>query len=105
MFLVNHGKIVWTYSTGPGNEYDDAWMLPNGNILFTRMQYLAEITPGKKAVWRYDAPAGTEIHACQPIGRDRVLFIVNGRPPRLMVVNIKSNAVEVEHVLPQASDK
>jgi hypothetical protein len=103
MFLVNHGKIVWTYSTGPGNEYDDAWMLSNGNILFTRMQYIAEITPEKKVVWRYDAVPGTEIHACQPIGLDKVLFILNGLPPRLMVVNIKTHAVEVEHVLPATS--
>jgi hypothetical protein len=103
MFLVNHGKIVWTYSTGPGNEYDDVWMLSNGNILFTRMQYIAEITPEKKVVWRYDAPAGTEIHACQPIGKDKVLFILNGLPPKLTVVNISTHAVEVEHVLPAIS--
>src|ERR1039458_9011721 len=87
MFLVDHGKILWTYSTGAGWEYDDVWMLSNGNILFTRMQYIAEVTPEKKVVWRYDAPAGTKIHACQPIGKDKVLFIVNGLPPRLMVVN------------------
>jgi hypothetical protein len=104
MFLVNRGKIVWTYSTGPGNEYDDVWMLSNGNILFTRMQYIAEITPEKKVVWRYDAAPGTEIHACQPIGKDKVLFIVNGLPPRLMVVNIKTHAVQVDHVLPAISD-
>jgi len=67
MFLVNDGKIIWTYSTGKGNEYDDVWMLSNGNILFTRMQYVAEVTPKKDVVWRYDAPEGTEIHACQPI--------------------------------------
>ncbi len=103
MFLVNHGKITWTYSTGPGNEYDDVWMLSNGNILFTRMQYIAEITPEKKVVWRYDAVPGTEIHACQPIGLDKVLFIVNGLPPKLMVVDIKTNTVEVEHVLPAPS--
>jgi hypothetical protein len=104
MFLVNQGKIVWTYSTGPGNEYDDVWMLSNGNILFTRMQYIAEITPEKKVVWRYDAPSGTEIHACQPIGKNKVLFIVNGLPPRLMVVNIRTRATEVEHVLPAESE-
>jgi hypothetical protein len=72
-----------------------SWMLSNGNILFTRMQYIAEITPEKKVVWRYDAAPGTEIHACQLIGTDKVLFIVNGLPPRLMVVNIKTNVVEV----------
>jgi len=103
MFLVNHGKIVWTYSTGSGWEYDDVWMLSNGNILFSRMQYVAEITPDKKVVWRYDAPAGTEIHTCQPIGLDKVLFVQNGLPPRLKVVNIKTGAVEVEHELPAIS--
>jgi hypothetical protein len=100
MFLVNDGKIIWTYSTGKGNEYDDVWMLSNGNILFTRMQYVAEVTPKKDVVWRYDAPEGTEIHACQPIGLDRVLFVRNGLPPKLMVVNIKTGAAEVEHDLP-----
>lgn len=104
MFLVDRGKVVWTYATGPGNEYDDVWMLSNGNILFTRMQYIAEITPEKKVVWRFDAPAGTEIHACQPIGLDKVLFVVNGLPPRLMVVNIRTGATEVQHVLPAISE-
>ena len=100
MFLVNDGKIIWTYSTGKGNEYVDAWMLSNGNILFPRMQYIAEATPEKEVIWRYDAPKGTEIHACQPIGLDKVLFARNGLPPKLMVVNIRTKVVEVEHDLP-----
>jgi len=100
LMIVNKGKIIWSYQTGGGWEYDDAWMLSNGNILFTRMQYIAEIKPDKKVVWRYDAQEGTEIHACQPIGQDKVLFILNGLPPKLMVVNIKTNVVEVEHALP-----
>jgi hypothetical protein len=105
MFLIKDGKVIWTYSTGKGYEYDDVWMLSNGNILFTRMQYIAEITPDKKVVWRYDCTNGagtnhTEIHGCQPIGLDKVLFVQNGLPPRLMVVNTKTGAVEVEHELP-----
>jgi hypothetical protein len=103
ILMVNNGKIVWTYATGGGWEYDDVWMLSNGNILFTRMQYIAEVTPDKKVVWRYDAPAGTEIHTCQPIGQDKVMFVLNGLPPKLMVVNIKTNAVEVQHDLPAPS--
>ena len=51
MFLVNDGRVIWTYQTGPGWEYDDVWMLSNGNILFTRMQYVVEVTPDKKVVW------------------------------------------------------
>lgn len=100
IFLVNNGKIIWTYATGGGWEYDDVWMLSNGNILFTRMQYIAEVTPKKEVVWRYDASQGTEIHACQPLGLDKVMFIQNGKPPKLVVINIKSKAVEVEHDLP-----
>lgn len=103
ILLVNKGKIIWTYSTGPGWEYDDVWMLSNANILFSRMQYVAEVTPDKRVVWRFNAPPGTEIHTCQPIGLDKVLFIENGLPPHLMVVNIKTNAVEVDHLLPAPS--
>lgn len=105
MFLIKDGKAIWTYSTGKGPEYDDVWMLSNGNIVFTRMKYIAEITPDKKVLWRYDfkVPKGvdhTEVHTCQPIGLDRVMFVVNGLPPKLMVVNIKTGTVEVDHELP-----
>ena len=100
IFLVNKGKIIWTYSTGPGCEYDDVWMMSNGNILFTRMQYIAIVTPKKEVIWRYDAPEGREIHGCQPIGQDRVLFVMNGQPPKLYVMNIKNKAIETEHDLP-----
>jgi outer membrane protein assembly factor BamB len=103
IFLVNNGKIIWTYSTGTTFEYDDVWMLSNGNILFTRMQYIAEVTPAKQVVWRYDAPAGTEIHTCQPIGLNKVMFVLNGLPPKVMVVNIKTKKVLVEHALPATS--
>jgi hypothetical protein len=105
MFLVNDGRVIWTYQTGKGFEYDDVWMLSNGNILFSRMQYVAEITPDKKVLWRYDCDNSTgtnhtEVHTCQPIGLDKVMFVLNGLPPRLMVVNIKTSAVEVNHELP-----
>ena len=54
MFLVHDGKVIWTYSTGPRPEFNDVWMLSNGNILFSRMEYIAIIMPDKKVVWRYD---------------------------------------------------
>ncbi|GAA4091025.1 hypothetical protein [Mucilaginibacter panaciglaebae] len=105
MSLVNDGKVIWTYQTGKGPEYDDVWMLSNGNILFTRMKYIAEITPDKKVIWKVDfkTPGGmdhTEVHACQPIGLDKVMYVVNGLPPKLYIVNIKTGKVEVEHELP-----
>jgi hypothetical protein len=105
MFLIKDGKVIWTYSIGKGPEFDDVWMLSNGNILFTRMSYVALITPDKKEIWRYDGNNSkgtehTEIHACQPIGLDKVMFVVSGLPPKLMVVNIKTGEVEVEQILP-----
>lgn len=106
MSLMKDGKEIWSYSTGTSYEYDDVWMLSNGNILFTRQEYIAEITPDKKVIWRYDcktakgSPEHTEIHTCQPIGLDKVMFIVNGLPPKLMIVNIKTGKTEVEHELP-----
>ncbi len=103
MFLVNRGTVIWTYSTGKGWEYDDAWLLSNGNIVFSRMAYAAEVTPQKQVVWRLDAPQGTEIHTVQPIGLDKVMLVENGLPPRLMVINTRTGAVEVDHALPAPS--
>jgi len=100
LYLVRDGKAVWTYSTGKGWEYDDAWVLSNGNVLFSRMAYAAEVTPEKRVVWRLDAPSGTEIHTVQPMGLDRVMLVENGLPPRLLVVNIRTGIVEASHDLP-----
>lgn len=103
IFLVNGGKVVWNYSTGQHGEIDDVWLLTNGHILFTRQFQVEEVTPQKEIVWHYDAPAGTEVHSCQPIGLDKVLFVQNGLPPKLMIVNKKTGKVEVEHELPAES--
>jgi len=103
ILLVNGGKVVWNYFTGPHGELDDIWLLSNGHILFSRQFGVEEVTPEKKIVWRYDAPSGTEIHTCQPIGLNKVLLIENGLPPKLMIVNKKTGKVEVEHALPAES--
>lgn len=103
LFLVNGGKVVWTYSTGPGGEIDDVWLLTNGHILFARQHSIEEITPQKQVAWHYEAPAGTEIHSCQPIGLDEVLFVRNGLPPKLIIMNKHTGAVTLSHDLPAAS--
>jgi hypothetical protein len=104
IFLVNHGKVQWTYSAGKGGEIDDVWMMTNGHVLFSRMNYVEEVTPEREVVWHYDAPAGTEIHTCQPVGLDKVMIVRNGLPPMLMVINKKTGKVEVEHSLPAESE-
>lgn len=104
MYLIVGGKTVWTYSTGKGWEYDDIWMLTNGNILFSRMYWAAEITPHKEQVWRYDAPEGTEIHTLQPLGLDKLAMVINEQKgPRLLIINKKTGETEVDKEIPYGS--
>src|SRR3954453_1919738 len=37
LFLVNDGKVIWSYSSGRGGEIDDIWLMSNGHILYSRM--------------------------------------------------------------------
>ena len=103
LFLVRGGKVVWTYSAGKGGEIDDAWLMSNGHILFTRQHSVEEITPQKQVVWHFDAPPGTEIHSAQPIGLDKVLLVRNGLPPKLMIIDKATGKVETEQALPATS--
>jgi hypothetical protein len=106
MFLVRDGRVVWSYSIpiklpdGTLQEWGDATMLSNGNILFSRKTGAGIVTPDKRLLWNFDAPPGTEIHIAQPVGLDRVMLVENGNPPKLMVVNIASGKTEKELVLP-----
>jgi len=100
IFVVRQGKIVWSYDDPAGKgEISDAVMLSNGNILFAHQYGVTEITPEKKVVWNYDAPSGHEVHTAVPIGKERVLFIQNGDPAVLRVVNIVTGATEKEMTL------
>jgi len=106
MFIVKEGKIVWSYSIPlhlPNNavqEFDDATMMPNGNIIFSRMSGAGIVNPDKKLVWEYVAPAGTEVHSAQYLGNDRALIMRNGNPAKAMIFNVVSNTVEKEITIP-----
>ena len=103
LFLVVDGKVVWTYHTEGKGEIDDVWMMTNGHVLYARQSYVEEITPRKEVVWHHDAPPGTEIHSAKPIGLDKVLIVRNGLPPRAMIFDKRTGAVEMEHALPAVS--
>ena len=105
MYIVNEGKVVWTFNTGDGWEYDDVWMMTNGNIVFSRQTWAGEITPQKRYVWRIDAEEDEEIHVTQPIGLDKVMLVVNGKPPKVKIYNKKTGVIEFEHVLDYEADK
>ncbi|MES1208945.1 MAG: hypothetical protein ABUS79_23655, partial [Pseudomonadota bacterium] len=103
ILLTNGGKVIWTYDTKGGYELDDIWLLSNGNVLYSHMTYIEEVTPAKQVVWHYVPPSG-EIHTCQPIGLDKVLIGLNQNPtPRLELINKKTMMIEMDHALPDGS--
>jgi outer membrane protein assembly factor BamB len=106
IFIVRDGKIAWSYdiptkdANGVLQEYSDATMLSNGNVVFARKQGAGEVTPDKKLIWNYDAPKGFEVHVIEPIGTDRVMIVQNGNPAKLMVINTGTGKTEKEFELP-----
>jgi hypothetical protein len=100
MFLVREGRIVWSTSIplhpspGANQEFDDATLLPNGNIIFSRMSGAGEMSPDRRLVWDYPAPPGTEIHSIQALGRGRVLIMRNGNPAQAMIIDTATGATE-----------
>lgn len=101
MYIILDGKITWSYidSVGKG-EISDAILMKNGNVLFAHQYGVTLINKNKKILWHYDAPEGFETHTAQPIGKNHVVFVQNGNPAKVMVMNIKTNAVEKEFLIP-----
>ena len=101
MYVVRGGKITWSYTdtTGRG-EISDATLMANGNILFAHQFGVTLIDKDKKVLWKYDAPDGFETHTAQLIGSDHVVFVQNGNPAKVFVMNIHTNAIEKEFTLP-----
>ena len=106
MFIVRDGKVVWQYSmplhtaTGGNQEFDDATLLPDGNIIFSRMSGAGMVSPGKQLLWDFPAPPGTEIHSIQSVGPDRVLIMRNGNPAQAMIINTSTGKTEKEIPIP-----
>ena len=106
MFVVRDGKVVWKYSipmrtlSGAIQEFDDATMLANGNIVFACMSGAGIISPDKNLIWEFKCPEGTETHSCQPIGRDSVLMVLNGNPAKVMIINTAENKILKEIIIP-----
>jgi hypothetical protein len=106
IFIVRGGKIVWQYSmpiksaTGRTQEFDDATMLADGRVIFSRMSGASMLDPEKKIVWNYDAPPGTEVHSCQSLGKDRVLIMRNGNPAEALIVDTSTGKIEKEIPIP-----
>jgi outer membrane protein assembly factor BamB len=106
MYIVRNGKVAWEFHDPAGKgEISDAVLLSNGNVLYTHQFGVTLIDHEKKVLWNYDAPAGTEIHTAQPMGKERVLYLVNGDPAKVVVVNIVTGKVEREFPIPVKDPK
>jgi hypothetical protein len=77
------GKVEWEYAC---KAPQDCWRLANGNYLFCFVSGALEVTPDKKIVWEYKAPANVEVHACQPLPDGNVL-VVEGGSSRIIEVD------------------
>lgn len=100
MFIVRDGRISWNYTHNGKGEISDAVLQPNGNILFAHQYGITEVSADKKVLWNHDAPPNTEIHTAQPYGMNSVWFVQNGNPPKFIVINKSTGAIEKEFVLP-----
>jgi hypothetical protein len=105
-FIVRKGQVVWSYDdpTGRG-EISDAVLLSNGNLLIAHQYAVKLISPEKKVLWNLDAPKGTEIHTAMPIGTEHVLYVQNGDPAMVKVVNIKTGETKKEFPVPVGNPK
>ena len=101
MFIVKDGQVTWRYNNPQGRgEISDAVLMTDGHVLVAHQYAICEVTQQGETLWSYAAPKGTEIHTIQPIGRDRVLFVQNGKPAKVVVMQIPSCQIEYEFEVP-----
>ena len=106
VFIVKNGKVVWFYDDPAGKgEVSDAVLLSNGNVLIAHQFAIKLISPEKQIMWNYDAPSGTEIHTAMPIGKDHVLFVQNGDPAMVKVINITTGEIKKQFQVPVGNPK
>lgn len=105
-FIVKGGEVVWSYDDPAGKgEISDAILLANGNLLIAHQYAVKLISPEKKLLWNLDAPEGTEIHTAMPIGSEHVIYVQNGNPAWVKVVNFKTGETKIEFQVPTGNPK
>ena len=89
VLLDESSKIIWEYNVP---HPQDAWVLPNGNILTSYYQGVREVTRDKQIVWEYKTEKPNEIPNCQPLPDGNVMIGIVGEC-RLIEVNRKGEIV------------
>ncbi|TXE13410.1 hypothetical protein [Algoriphagus aquimarinus] len=104
MYIVKDGKVVWEHKGPRVEEYlgeiSDAVMMTNGNILFAHQYGITLINQKDETLWNYKAPANTEIHTAQPIGKKHIIYVQNGNPAKVNVMNIETNKIVHSFIVP-----
>jgi outer membrane protein assembly factor BamB len=73
MLLSPSGEVLWQHPTALTH---DAWMLPNGNVLFADAVSVTEITPEKKVAFQYKSAEqkGGGAFSCQRLTNGNTLI-------------------------------
>ena len=101
MFIVKDGQVTWAYKDQlKRGEISDAVLMRDGHILVAHQYGVAEVTQDGNTVWQYAAPEGTDIHTIQPIGKNHVVFVQNGKPAKAVIMAIPSTTIVREFELP-----
>lgn len=101
MFIMKDGQVAWSYQDHlKRGEISDAVLMDDGHILVAHQYGVAEVTQDHQTIWSYAAPEGTEIHTIQPIGQTHVVFVQNGKPAKVVVMEIPSCSIVREFELP-----
>lgn len=101
MFIMKNGQVAWSYQDHlKRGEISDAVLMDDGHILVAHQYGVAEVTQDNQTIWSYAAPEGTEIHTIQPIGQTHVVFVQNGKPAKVVVMEIPSCSIVREFELP-----
>ncbi len=115
LYRVKDGKVVWTYEipirdekSDRLSEYSDMHQLSNGDVVFAYKTGWRKINQAKEVIFDFKCPRETgpdgleywtECHTAQPIGPDRVMYMLNGAPAKLRIYNLKTGQIEMEHVM------
>lgn len=114
--LVQGGKVTRTYqipttdpATGQLSEFSDMHRLSNGDVLYAYKTGWRKVNADGNLIYDFRCPAiGTnaagrliycECHSAVPVGTNEVLFMLNGMPAKLCLLNLKSAKIEWEHVM------
>ena len=89
--IAPDGSVEWETKVG---AIHDAWVLPNGNILYQQgWTKIVEVTPDKQTVWEYDSGKmngndgkRVEVHAFQRLA-DGLTMIAESGPARIIEVD------------------